>query len=142
MANMDELSTVFFDSEKEYIKRFCEEYKNPIKTPDGFIVSCKYIKETAHHFCYGKINKFQETRAHRILYAKYILLHPEERILLENQKIKDALLFFYLKRRNSYLVVCRVVGEKNLDLVSGYPVFGNKVLDFQEPRFPFKFFQN
>jgi len=139
---MDGLRNLFFGlDKKEYIKEFCKEYKYPIKTPDGFIVSCKYLEKTAHHFCCGQINEFQIKRAQRVLYAKYILLNPEERTIIENQKTKDNLLFFFSRKRNFYIVICRIVKGRNLDLVSGYPISGKKVLLLQKPHSPYRLYR-
>lgn len=141
---MSNLSSVFYNSEKEYIEEFCREYKDPIKTPDGFIVRCQNVRQQADHFCRGGksgIHKFQEARAHRILYAKYILLHPKERTILKNSKTQDKLLFFFHEKRNSYLVICHIVNKNNLDLISGYPIFGKKVQDLLNPKPPYKFYQ-
>ena len=136
---MKSLSNLFLNSEQEYIEEFCKAYKDPIKTSDGFTVYCNNINQRAHHFCCGTINKFQPVRAQRILWAKYILLNPEERTILGNVKDKNSLLFFMARKRDSYLVICRVINDKDLDLISGYPVFGKKSEDYKKPNFPYKF---
>ena len=139
---MDCLSSIFLSSEQEYIDRFCEEYKDSIKTPDGFVISCRNPEQKAHHFCCGSINKFKILRAQRILWSKYILLHPNDRIVLENTKNKDSLVFFLTEKRKPYLVVCRIIKEKELDLISGFPVFGKKSEIYRKPQLPYKFYQN
>src|SRR3990167_2778346 len=106
MSEAEGLSTLFWETEEEYIQKFCETYKDEIKTPDGYIVFCKYIDKTAKHFCRGKDGKtFQKTRAQRILWAKYILLNLNERIVLIDTST-DNILFFLTRERCSHLVVC------------------------------------
>jgi len=140
---MNNLQSIFYNSEKEYIEEFCKEYKDPIKTPDGFIVLCQNIKQKAYHFCEGSVHKFQRRRAQRILYPKYIFLYPEERVILKNQNIKNKLFFFFYRKRNSYLIICRIMNKNklDLDLTSGYPIFGKKIKDLLGPNPPYKFYQ-
>lgn len=140
---MDRLSTIFLRSENDYINKFCEEYKDPIKTPDGFIIKCIYLRKTAIHFiCGGKSTKFQKARAQRLLWAKYILLNPDERKLLIDRKTNN-IIFFFDKNRKYYAVICRPIDEskKILELISGFIVSGNRITTYREANPPYEYFQ-
>jgi len=137
---MDELITIFPESEKEAIERFCSEYENEINTPNGFVVVCKYPVETAKHICGGKKRKFQSTRARYILWPKYIFLHPEERIVLQDNKTKN-LIFFHEEKSIAYAVICRPLRGGKLDLISGFVVRGTRAVKYREGRPPYSFYK-
>ncbi len=141
---MNGLCTIFLRSEDDYINKFCEEYKNPIETPDGFIIKCTCLRKTAIHFIYGSFKpaKFQKSRAQRLLWAKYILLNPDERKLLIDKKTNN-IIFFFDKNRKYYAVICRPIDEskKILELISGFIVSGNRITAYREANPPYEYFK-
>ncbi|MDP2749833.1 MAG: hypothetical protein Q8O89_03300 [Nanoarchaeota archaeon] len=132
------LTTVCLDTEEEHIQRFCDEYKDEIVTPDGFVIFCKYPEKTAKHICCGKNGVFQKTRAQRILWPKYILLNPSERIVLIDTTNKSTL-FFFTKRRKPHLVVCNELGGK-LNLISSFAVGGKRIEKYRNGESPYEFY--
>ena len=137
---MDNIVTLFLNSEQEYIDRFCEEYKNPILTPDGFIIECKYLKKTAYHFCCGKNGKhFHQARASKILWAKYILMNCDQRIILQDCRTNN--LIFFLSKRTPYAVICSILYENKLNLISGFMVSGKRGVAYKNGKPPYVFFK-
>lgn len=134
------LETVFENSEQGYINRFCEEYKDKIKTPDCFTIVCKDLKKTAYHICYGKVNRFQGSRAQRILWPKYILMHPEKRDILINQK-NNNFIFFYSEKRKHYIAVCKKLKKEIFNLITGYPVSGQILKDLKAVKYPYSYYK-
>ena len=135
---MDTLKTIFLNSEQEYIDKFCAEYKDEIKTPDGFIIVCKYLNETALHICGGKSKKFQPTRARYILWPKYILLHLQERTKLFDNSSKN-IIFFLDRSKISYAVICGKLRDGRLNLISGIVVGGKRAVDYRKGNPPYSF---
>ena len=114
---------------------FC--IKDEIKTPDGLTVFCKYLEKTAKHFCCGKNGPFQKTRAQRILWAKYILFNPSERILLKDTSTGNRL-FFLTRKRLPHVVVCNKLDGK-LNLVSSLLVGGGRAEKYRKGEPPYEF---
>ena len=134
------LKSIFRDTEEEYIQEFCEAFKEEIQTPDGFTVFCKYLRKTAIHICRGQDGKvFQPARAQRILWAKYILMHPNERIVLTNE-ITGNLLFFLTKERNPHLIVCNKLEEK-WNIISSHLVGGKRAKAYLSGKPPYPYYK-
>jgi len=132
------LKTLFCGTEEEYIQEFCEIYKEEIHTPDGFIVFCKYLESTAKHVCRGgKKGPFQETRAMRIPWAKYILMNPDERIVLKDTS-SDNILFFLTRKKMPHLVVCKKLDNK-WNLISSLVVGGKRAEKYRKGKPPYEF---
>lgn len=138
MTNENGLTTLHRDTEDEYIKEFCEVYKEEIHTPDGFVIFCKYLESTAKHVCCGTEKVFQKTRAMRILWAKYILLNPEERIVLKDTST-DNLLFFLTRTKIPHVVVCKKLEDK-WNLISSFAVGGKRAEQYRKGKPPYEFF--
>ena len=138
---MESLPYFFLSDKTEYIKKFCELYTDEIKTPDGLNIGCKDPKKSAVHFCRGGKDgdDFQPARAQRIGWAKYILLHPEERKVLLDTETKN-IIFFFEKGRTSYAVICRPINESKFELISGFIVGGFRALAYREGRKPYEFY--
>lgn len=136
----DGLITLIRDTEEEYIREFCAAHQDDIITPDGFTVFCKYPEKTARHICRGKEDKvFQKTRAQRILWAKFILLHPDERIVLTDNQSKN-LLFFLTRHRHPHLVVCSKLDEK-WNIISSFAVSGKRAEKYRNGEPPYDFYK-
>ena len=136
----DGLITLIRDTEEEYIEEFLAAHQDDIITPDGFTVFCKYPEATARHICRGKEGKvFQITRAQRILWAKFILLHPEERIVLKNSQ-NNNLLFFLTRQRQPHLVVCNKVDGK-WNIISSHAVGGKRAEQYRNGTPPYGFYK-
>jgi len=130
---MGRLIYITLNSERAYIDKFCEEYKDKIKTPDCFTIVCKYLNETAHHVCGGRNYRFQEDRANRILWPKSIFLNPERRKVLLDRKTKK-LIFFLEEGRTNYAAICSRLKNENLNFISGFLVGGNRAKAYKEDR--------
>jgi len=139
MSEQNGLTTLIRDTEDEYIKDFCEAYKDEICTPDGFVVFCKYLEKTAKHVCCGKDGPFQKTRAMRILWAKYILMNPSERIILKDTTTGNTL-FFLTRTKTPHIVICKKLDNK-WNLVSAFPVSGERAQQYKKGQPPYEFFQ-
>lgn len=137
---MEALRTIFLSSEKGYIDEFCNEYKDSIKTPDCFTVVCKYPVGTAKHICGGRKKKFQPVRARYILWPKYILLHPEERTVLFDNKSKN-LIFFLDKSHIPYAVICKPSKDGKLNLISGFVVGGKRLVNYRKIELPYSLYK-
>ena len=137
---MGRLIYVSLNSEHAYIDKFCEEYKDKIKTPDCFTIVCKYLERTARHVCGGRNYKFQEDRANRILWPKSIFLNPEKRKVLLDQKTKK-LIFFLEKGRTNYAVICSRFKNENLNFISGFIVGGNRAKAYKEDRNKYPYYK-
>jgi len=138
------LTYVSVGSEKEYVDLFRNAYGKPIKTPDCFTVECKYLEQTALHFLYGsgKNKKFQPARASRIYYADYILKNPSERKVLLDNKTKNLVFFFERKKgKIRYAVVCSVLKNGNLNLISGFVVGEKRAVKYRDNKPPYSFYQ-
>jgi len=138
MPEQNGLTTLLRDTEDEYIEDFCQAYQDEICTPDGFIVFCKYLKETGKHFCCGKNGVFQKTRAMRILWAKYILMNPSERIILTDTTTGNTL-FFLTKTATPHVVICKKLGNK-WNLISAFAVGGKRAQQYRKGQHPYTFF--
>ena len=136
---MDELKTVFPKSEDEAINIFCSEYQNQIKTLDGFTILCKNPHKTAIHICGGKQGKFQEVRARYVLWPKYILLHPDERRVLVDNKSKNFIFFLY-KHKIPYAIICSPLKDGKLNLISGFIATGKRAVDYRKGNPPYSFY--
>jgi len=122
------------------LQEFCNTYREEITTPDGFVVFCKYLEQTAKHFCRGKDGKtFQKVRAQRMLWAKYILMNPSERIVLNDTQTSNTL-FFLTKKRHPHLVVCRKLGTK-WNLISSFAVGGKRAEKYRNGKSPYVFYK-
>jgi hypothetical protein len=136
----DGLITLIRDTEDEYIQEFLVAHQGDITTPDGFTVFCKYPEKTALHICRGGDGKvFQKTRAQRILWAKFILLHPEERIVLKNSQ-NNNLLFFLTRQRTPHLVVCNKLDGK-WNIISSHAVGGKRAEQYRNGTPPYGFYK-
>ena len=139
MSEANELTAIFRDTEAEFIRYFCETYKNEMQTPDGFSVFCKYPEDTAKHFCRGTSGVFQRTRAQRMGWVKYILFNPSERNVLIDTNTKK-ILFFFTRRRKPHLIVCEKLDGK-LNLISGFPVRGERAERYRNGDPPYVFYR-
>lgn len=139
MADNDGIITIIRETEAEYIADFCEAYKDEIHTPDGFVVFCKYLEATAKHVCCGKDGKFQKTRAMRIMWAKYILLNPTERIVLKDVST-DNTLFFMTREKTPHVVVCKKLGDK-WNLISSFAVGGDRAKKYLKGEHPYEYYK-
>ncbi|MFH1694213.1 MAG: hypothetical protein ABH880_00455 [Patescibacteria group bacterium] len=138
------LTYVSVGSEEDYIDLFTKKYGAPIKTPDCFTVECKYLRQTALHFLYGKkkSGKFQPARASRIYYAEYILENPNERKTLLDTQTGNLIFFFErAKGKIRYAVICSVLKDDNLNLISGFVVGGKRAEEYRDGKLPYTFYQ-
>lgn len=137
---MNGLKTIECGTEEEYIKIFYQEYAGEINTPDGFKIICRDLERRAKHFCGGKQEIFQKSRAQRILWAKGILLlDPSERKVLVDQKTKNFI-FFFAGGKTSYAVICSQI-KGCLDLISGFIVGGKRAEAYKNGELPYLFYQ-
>jgi hypothetical protein len=136
MEAIEHLTTLFLNTENEYIEKFHETYRDDFNTPDGFTICCKYLEATAKHFCCGKNGSFQKTRAQRILWAKYILLNPNERIILTDTTTNNIIFFF---TKHSHCIICRKLGEK-LNLISSFIASGKRKNMYKNGKPPFIYY--
>lgn len=135
----DGLINLFRESEDDYIEAFCQEFKEEFSTPDGFLIICKYLNATARHICRGsKGGIFQEARARRILWAKYILMNPHERIILKDTSSGNTL-FFLTKENNPHVVVCKKLDGK-WNIISSFVVSGDRAKKYLKGTPPYEFF--
>ncbi len=139
MSEQAGLITLIRDTEAEYIQDFCEAYKDEITTPDGFVIFCKYLEQTAKHFCCGKNGPFQKTRAMRILWAKYILMNPDERIVLKDMTTGNTM-FFLTRTKTPHIVICNKLDGK-WNLISAFAVNGKRAQQYRKGQPPYEFFQ-
>lgn len=141
MAENDGLITIIRETEEEYIADFCEAYKDDIHTPDGFVVFCKYLRTTAIHFCRGnkKGAKFQKTRAMRIMWAKYILMNPDERIVLKDISTGNTL-FFMTREKTPHVVICKKLNDK-WNLISSFAVGGDRAKKYLKGEHPYEYYK-
>lgn len=141
MAEDNGLVTLLRDTEEEYIAEFCEAYKDEIFTPDGFVIFCKYLESTAKHICRGskKGAKFQITRAQRIMWAKYILMNPDERIILTDTSTNNTL-FFMTRERTPHIVICKKLGDK-WNLISSFAVGGDRAKKYFKAEPPYEYYK-
>ncbi len=139
MSENDNLKILILNTEEEYLKEFCEAYRADFCTPDGFNICCKYLESTAKHFCRGgKNGPFQVTRAYRILWAKYILMHPEERVILRDICTGNTL-FFLIRTKTPHIVVCKKLGDK-WNLISSFVVGGDRAKKYLKGQYPYEYF--
>lgn len=138
MAEQNGLVTLHRETEAEYLEAFYEEYKEDFCTPDGFTIFCKYPETTAKHFCCGKKGPFQKVRAMRILWAKYILLNPSERIVLKDTSSGNTL-FFLTRTKTPHIVICRKL-EGKWNLVSSFAVGGKRAEQYRNGEPPYEYF--
>lgn len=140
MTETGGLTTLFRETEEEYIADFCAAYKDEIITPDGFVVFCKYLEETAKHVCRGKDKKtFHKVRAQRILWAKYILMNPGERIVLTDTQTSNTL-FFLTRSKSPHVVVCKKLGDR-WNIISSHVVGGERAEKYRKGEPPYVFYK-
>ncbi len=137
---MENLPHFCLSDEAEYIKKFCELYADEIKTPDDLSIICRDLEKTARHFCCGGNGCiFQPARAQRIGWAKYILLHPDERKILLDTETKK-IIFFFEHKRTAFAVICVPIKENQLNLISGFVVGGKRAIAYREGKKPYEFY--
>lgn len=140
MADGDGLTTLIRETEEQYIQDFCNAYKDEFTTPDGFVIICKYLEQTAKHVCCGGDGgAFQPVRAQRILWAKFILMNPSERIILTDTQTKNTI-FFLTRSRHPHVVICRKLGDK-WNLISSFAVGGKRAEKYRNGKPPYEFFK-
>lgn len=141
MSDTDGLVTLCRETEEEYIEEFCNAYKDEIVTPDGFVIFCKYLEQTAKHVCRGQDKKtFQRVRAQRILWAKFILMNPSERIILSDTQSSNTL-FFLTDTKRPHVVVCKKLGDK-WNLISSFAVGGKRAEKYRNGKPPYTFYKS